>query len=170
MAFQIYTKSKLDQLIGTPTSAGRALLNAASVEAQQALDQQHRGARRDFKCGGNIRRRRDRLAGKRFADRLRRATIIRYQAQKAVERTRIVMGGDKRPLPLAPHQHVFRRHLINGLAHRSLADIEPLRQLAFARNGVTRPPFAGLQATDQKILDLPVKRAKGRSRRASRVA
>ena len=37
MAFQIYTKSKLDQLIGTPTSAGRALLNAASVEAQQAL-------------------------------------------------------------------------------------------------------------------------------------
>ena len=37
MAFQIYTKLKLDQLIGTPTSAGRALLNAASVEAQQAL-------------------------------------------------------------------------------------------------------------------------------------
>ena len=37
MAFQIYTKLKLDQILGTPTAAGRALLNAASVEAQQAL-------------------------------------------------------------------------------------------------------------------------------------
>ena len=37
MAFQIYTKLKLDQILGAPTAAGRAILNAASLEAQQAL-------------------------------------------------------------------------------------------------------------------------------------
>ena len=37
MSFTIYTKAALDQLLGAPTAAGRALFEAPSLEAQQSL-------------------------------------------------------------------------------------------------------------------------------------
>jgi len=78
------------------------------------------------------------------------------------------VAGDEGSLALAPHEEVFGDHLVDRLAHRSLADAEAQRQYAFARNRRARRPFAFFEAMRDEPLDLPIKRAESRRGRAGR--
>jgi hypothetical protein len=80
------------------------------------------------------------------------------------------MGGHEGALALAAHEHVFGRHLVYRLAHRTLADLEARSEQGLARDGLARLPFARLQAVQEQCLDLLVQRAEGRRRLAARSA
>jgi hypothetical protein len=64
-----------------------------------------------------------------------------YQAKEPEERARIVVRGDKGPLPLASQQEVFGSQFVNRLANRALTDAETRRELPFAGNCLAWSPL-----------------------------
>ena len=87
---------------------------------------------------------------------MRVTAVVGHKSQEPEEGTWVVVAGDESSLSLTANQQIFRRHLVNRLAHRSLAHIEARRQFAFAGYCITRTPLAGLQTADHELLDLPV--------------
>ena len=83
---------------------------------------------------------------------------IRHQAQKTVLHLLFGVRGHKGAPPLAAHQQMPGGQFVNRLAHRSLADAKPRRQLHFAGNHLCGLPFALLQAAQDQIPDLLIKR------------
>ena len=90
-----------------------------------------------------------------------RHAFVRHQAQEAEMRARLMVGGNKSALALATHDEVLGRQFVDGLAHRTLADLETPCQLDFAGNQLARLPFARLQALRNERLDLLVQGAEG---------
>ena len=78
------------------------------------------------------------LAKKRVADRMRGPAIIRYQPEETVKRTRVIVCCHKCTFALAPDQHVFSCHFIDGFANGSLTNVETRRQLPFTRYRIAR--------------------------------
>ena len=93
----------------------------------------------------------------------RHRAFVSHQTQEAVLDPLLGMGRHISALALAPHQQVLGSHLIDGLAHRALADAEAPRQFLLARDRIARLPLAGLQAGDDQLLDLAIQGAERRS-------
>jgi hypothetical protein len=68
------------------------------------------------------------------------------------------MRGNKRAPALAAHHQVVGSHLVDGLAHRALADAVAGGQFDLGRNRLAGLPFARLQALQNQAFDLPVQR------------
>ena len=68
----------------------------------------------------------------RKTDCMRVTAVVGHKSQEPEEGTWVVVTGDESSLSLTANQQIFRRHLVNRLAHRSLTHIEARRQFAFA--------------------------------------
>src|SRR5471030_1810557 len=77
-----------------------------------------------------------------FAFRVVRHALVGHQAQEAEVGARLVVGGHESALALPAHDQVLGGQLVDGLAHRALADLETLGQLNFARDQLARLPLA----------------------------
>src|SRR3546814_17176002 len=71
----------------------------------------------------------------------------------------LVVRGHKGALALPAQQKIFSGQLIDGLAHRTLADLKTSSQLEFAGYGFARLPVAPVETLQQQTLDLLVPRA-----------
>ena len=77
------------------------------------------------------------------------------------------MGSDKGALALTSHQQVLGSHLVDGLAHGTLTDIEANSKIGFAGYGIPRLPFTRFQTLQDQFLDLPIERTEGWRRRGN---
>jgi hypothetical protein len=84
--------------------------------------------------------------------------LVGHQLQETEVGARLVVGGHEGALALAAHDQVLGRELVDGLAHRALADLVAAGQLDFAGDQFARLPLAGLQALRDQRLDLLVQR------------
>ena len=87
--------------------------------------------------------------------------LFREKAQKTVLHLLFGVGRDKGAFALAADQQILGGQLIDGFAHRALADFVAPSQLGLAGNGAARFPFARLQTLGNQRLDLLVERAEG---------
>jgi len=86
--------------------------------------------------------------------------IVWNQAQEAVLHLALGVGGHEGAPTLAAHHQMLGGQLVDGLAHRPLADAKAPRQLDLTGDQIAGLPLTGLQALQNQRLDLLVQGAK----------
>src|SRR6185437_11156050 len=98
---------------------------------------------------------REDAAGRQFLD-----TGFIADVKEAEERTLLAMLGDEGAAALLALDEILRRHLVERLAHRSLADAELDGEPPLAGQRIAGPPVAAQHAANHQILDLRIEGTK----------
>src|SRR5690606_5020253 len=97
------------------------------------------------------------------AARYRRRGVVGREAQKTEPHLGFVVRGHEGALALAAQQQVFGGQFVDGLAHRTLADLKARRELELAGYCLARLPFATVEPLQQQSLDLLIQGAERRT-------
>ena len=128
------------------------------IELEQPPDDNDGSAQRDLQGPRRLEAGLGAPALERQALRKRERAFDGYNTQKTEEGTRIIVRSNKGAFTLFSHKKVFGRHLIDGLAYGTLADVEANGQLGLARNSLAGAPFARCKSLEDQAFNLTIER------------